>query len=169
MKEDNKIYIIIICIMGAIILLLGSYLIFDKVILKEHNNIKNKAENIINKIEDKIEDKLDEDKNEEINNNNNQNKKYCEGTYYGKEKVQIGNNEFKEVEYEYKLNDDGTFYTDNNHFHKAYYIITDNTITFITPVGVCNGEECKHYSSSSYYIKDCEYFIDNNDIKYEKK
>ena len=176
MKEDNKkIYIIIICIMGAIILFLGGYLIFDKVILKEHNNIKNKAENIINKIEDKIEEKLDEE--EEINNTNNhnnnidQNKKYCEGTYYGK--ADLGNN--GSTESEYKLNNDGTYTVNHNNLHeiKGYYVITDNTITFIEPREVLNSGEVNNYNSVSMYIdKDCNYFIgnvNNTDVKYEKK
>ena len=175
MKEDNKIYIIIICIMGAIILGLVYFCFFSD-IFKDYKNTKKKAEGIIDKVTEKMDEQLDkkiEDDNNlnSINSNDSITKKHCEGTYYGK--AQFGNN--GSTESEYKLNNDGTYTVNHNNLHefKGYYVITDNTITFIEPKEVLNGGEVNSYNSTSMYIdKDCNYFIgnvSNTEVKYEKK
>ena len=114
MKDNKKIYIIIICIMGAIILFLGGYLIFDKVILKEHNNIKNKAENIINKIDEKIN-------KSELND-----KKICTLVKdNGDEKVSIGD------EYKCNVNNTNTF---------IFYVLSieEDQVNLIMNQNICN-------------------------------
>ena len=169
MNKNNKIYMLIICILVLVILAMG-------IIMKKLYNDSNKQGNEFEQTETQVD--TTENNNSDINavdNNSssvNSNQKYCEGTYYGK--AQLGTN--GSTESEYKLNKDGTYSVNHNNLHefKGYYIIIDNTITFIEPTETCNGigEECLKYNSSSMLIKNCEYFmsnIGNTNVKYEKK
>ena len=106
MKEDNKTYIIIICIMGAIILGLLGYIVLNNSILKEHKEITNKAEDIINDVQDKIEDGFE-------NKDNMNDDSYKIDDFYGEYKWQkqyTGGVNNAELTYkiELKLNSDGT-------------------------------------------------------------
>ena len=144
--------IIVITILATLLVVLGGYVVFDKLLSKDDTN-----SNINNNSSEKNEtNEVSIEKEDETNIVISS--KYCEGTYTYNDNQPIGDGELhKQV---YTLKKDGTFSGSINDTSKAegFYLIKDNTIVFIYHPHTYGGPDMPSYISSSYYIsEDCSY------------
>ena len=150
---ENKSKNIVIIVMTIIILLLGGYLVYDKII--------NKGEN----------EKQQENKSEEKENIDNCAKVLpkCYGTYYGESSGTYANGISYNYKYTYILKEDGTFTADFGGASgtKGTFVINDNTIS-LTGMKEITAPQALHYSTGDYVIADdCSYIEYNKEINFK--
>ena len=160
-KKQSKGLIIAIIILILIIIGMGSFILYDKVL--NPSNISNEEKTNSTKNENTTppaNDKISTSKEDNVSSSTTTQTSKCTGTYYGESKEQ--NNDLK---YIYVLNTDGTFTAKFGDVQgtSGVYVINDNTISFVGQKHTVGPrDQDPYYSTQDYVIADdCSYILVN--------
>jgi len=111
--ESNKKFGIIIGILIIIILVMGFYIVYDKVFFSLEDSNKNKESSAKVSEKNTSKEKEDIDKDNEVTNKENEGStNTCYGNYYGETSGTLPNGLSYDYKYTYVLNNDGTYTAD---------------------------------------------------------
>lgn len=160
-QKSNEKFIIIIAILSIIVVCMGAFILYDKILKPTNNEIvspeKNHSETTKTENKNEKEDEKDSTTNNEETKNSDEKVEStnCTGKYYGETSGTLNNGLSYNYKYTYILNTDGTYTANFSDVEKVSgtYTINNGTISFIRPMNTGGGT----YTENHRIAEDCSY------------